>query len=446
MKKNYNYNELVRFYNRSLKKLKSFIALGKNPYKQDILKRRIERLYQLLTGMQAKLKYSTVSAAVAAGFVLFQPNAAKAQTFLAPVSNPYGLTATPANWSTPWFVDLDGDGDKDVMAGSTAGDFYYYKNTGTPSAPSYSALVTNPFGLANTGQKYSQPAFGDIDNDGDLDLLSGAVDGNFYFFENTGTATAPAFGAVQFNPFTLAGISDPYGYSAASFVDVDNDGDLDIMSGSYYGDFYFYENIGTASSPLFAVSQTNYFGLAGTGSNYSTATFADVDGDGDKDMFSSNGGSFEYYQNTGTASAPAFGASTTNPFLLTAITGSLNGASASFADLDNDGDLDLISGSSNPGDLFYYQNSSPLGINTIEQVAGVSLYPNPTSSNVTLKINNTSEALNVQVSNVLGQVVSKSVINNSTNVIELPEAKGMYFVKVTTAAEDKTSIFKVTKN
>jgi hypothetical protein len=131
--------------------------------------------------------------------------------------------------------------------------------------------------------------------------------------------------------------------------------------------------------------------------------------------------------------------------MISVITGSLNGASASFADLDNDGDMDLISGASN-GNLFYFQNASSTGIAKIEEVAGVSIYPNPTSANVTLKLNNTSEALSVQVTNVLGQVISTSVISNSTNVIELPEAKGMYFVKVSSLTEDKSNIFKITKN
>jgi hypothetical protein len=190
----------------------------------------------------------------------------------------------------------------------------------------------------------------------------------------------------------------------------------------------------------------NPYGLAAiTGGYFSTATFVDLDNDGDKDLFSGDGPDFDYYQNTGTASSPAFAALVADPFSLSAVSSGSNGASASFADLDGDSDLDLISGNAD-GNFYYYQNSSPLSVPTIEQIGGVSIYPNPTSSNVTLKLNNTSEALNVQVTNVLGQVISKSVINGSTNVIELPEAKGMYFVKVTTAAEDKTNIFKITKN
>lgn len=447
MKKNYNYNELVRFYNRSLKKLRSLLALGKNPYKQDILTRRIARLADLLKGMQTQLKLSHATAVLAAGFVMFQPNAAKAQSFPTQVHNPFGLTVTPANWSTPWFVDLDNDGDKDIMSGSTAGDFYYYQNIGTSAAPNYSAVVTNPFGLMGIGAgEYSQPTFVDIDNDGDMDMFSGATSGNFWYFENAGTASAPNFNLGYANPMGIVTVPDPYGYAAGSFVDLDNDGDKDLMAGATYGNFYYYENTGTVTTATFSAPQTNPFGLAATGGYYSTATFVDLDNDGDKDMFSSDGGSFDYYQNTGTATVPAFAGMIQNPFLLTALTASVNGSSASFADLDNDGDQDLISGAANPADMVYYENVGSVGVAKIEEVAGVSIYPNPTTSNVTLKLNNTSEALNVQVTNVLGQVISVSTISNSTNVIELPEAKGMYFVKVSSLTEDKSKMFKITKN
>ncbi|MBP7810153.1 MAG: T9SS type A sorting domain-containing protein [Bacteroidia bacterium] len=444
MKKSYNYNELVRFYNRSRKKLSNLLSLGKNEYKQDILKRRIARLFQLLTGMQTQLKLSTATFALTAGFVLFQPNAATAQSFPTQVANPFGLAATPAQWSTPWFVDLDNDGDKDIMSGTTAGNFHYYQNVGTASAPNFTASVMNPFGITGIGAtQYSQPSFTDIDNDGDLDMFSGSKGGDIWYLENTGTVTAPVFAAPLNAMFGLSAIAT--GYSAGSFVDLDNDGDKDFVAGDYYGDFFYYQNTGTAAAPAFGTPTTNPFGLATSSGYYSTATFVDLDMDGDRDMFSSNGGSFDYYQNTGTASAPAFATASNNPFLLTALTASLNGACASFADLDNDGDMDLVSGASN-GNIVYYENAGNVGIAKIEEVAGVSIYPNPTADNVTIKLNNTSEALLVQVTNVLGQVVSTSVINNSKNVIELPEAKGMYFVKVSTSTEDKSNIFKITKN
>ncbi|HWY10129.1 MAG TPA: T9SS type A sorting domain-containing protein [Bacteroidia bacterium] len=443
MKKNYNYNELVRFYNRSCKKLSNLLTLGKNEYKQDILKRRIARLFQLLTGMQTQLKLSTATCALTIGFVLFQPNAASAQSFPTHTVNPFGLVAipTPTAWSSPTFVDLDNDGDEDIMAGNNAGNFYYYQNTGTASAPTFSAPVMNPFGLANTGSGYASPTFVDLDNDGDMDMVSGAGSGAIYYYQNTGTASAPAFAAGFAGPYGITSVS---AYSSGSFIDLDNDGDQDFMSGDKVGTFTYFQNTGTVSAPAFAPGVLNAFGLSvNATAAYSTVAFTDFDADGDKDMWSSDGGSaFNYYLNTGTASAPAFAAPTLNPFSLTALTN--NGTCPTFTDLDSDGDQDLLSGLAN-GNLVYFENSAPLGIKTINLANGVSVYPNPTTSNINLNIKNTSEVLSIEVSNVLGQVISAATTINENNSIALPEAKGVYFVKVTDKA-NKNNIFKVVKN
>jgi len=214
------------------------------------------------------------------------------------------------------------------------------------------------------------------------------------------------------------------------------------MAGNQAGDFYYFLNTGTASAPAFAAPSMNPFGLAITGGTYSTIAFADLDGDGDKDLMSGrNNGSFSYYQNTGTSSAPAFAASVLNPFLLTSTGGS--GSDAVFADLDNDGDLDLMSGNS-AGSFVYYANTGVTGIAKNTIIDGVSIYPNPTSSNVVLHLNNVSEAVSVEVTNTIGQVVTSMNLESAVNTITLPEAKGMYFVKVSTAS-NKSNVFKIVK-
>jgi hypothetical protein len=439
MKKNYNYNELVRFYNRSLKKLNSLIALGKNSYKQDILKRRISRLFGVLTGMQNSLKLQRATFAVAAGFILFQPNTANAQNFGPMQTNPFSLSNGGA-WTSPAFVDLDGDGDKDILSGDAAGTFIYYKNVGTASAPTFTTPGTNPFGLIGTGSAYSCVSFADYDNDGDLDLMSGAMDGSFYYYENSGTATSPNFISPVQDPDGIVALGA--GYSAGSFVDLDNDGDFDFVGGDYNGDFTYFQNTGTSSAAAFAAGSTNPFGLATTTGGYSTAAFVDLDADGDKDMFSANGNSFDYFQNTGTASSPAFAAVVSLPFGLTTI-GSSNGATNSFADLDNDGDLDMISGIAT-GDILYFPNMGPLGIKNNTAFTGMSVFPNPTNGDVTMIFNNSNKELSIEVSNTLGQLVSVVKTTTMVNTISLPEAKGVYFVKVVNAANENTT-FKIVK-
>jgi hypothetical protein len=53
-----------------------------------------------------------------------------------------------------------------------------------------------------------------LDGDGDMDLVTGELVGNFKYFENTGTAASPAFSSVQTNPFSLSSIGN---YSITAF-------------------------------------------------------------------------------------------------------------------------------------------------------------------------------------------------------------------------------------
>ncbi|MBL7937111.1 MAG: LamG domain-containing protein, partial [Bacteroidia bacterium] len=220
--------------------------------------------------------------------------------FAAPVVNPFGLTGNTNNndYFTPVFVDLDNDGDKDLIYGDESGNFYYRQNIGTSTSPSFDVAVTDPFGLVDIGN-YSAPTFLDMDGDGDLDMLSGEYDGDFFYFENTGTVSAPAFAAPVTNSFGLASIGD--NYSAPAFVDMDGDGDLDLLSGGDNGDFYYFQNTGTASLPAFDAPQFNPFNLTQVGSysytNRSTPTFVDIDNDGDKDLMAGDEyGDFNLYK------------------------------------------------------------------------------------------------------------------------------------------------------
>ena len=404
MKNAFLYNNLVRFYNRSRKKLQRLLAEGKNHRKQDILQRRLARLFKKLTGLQRALKLGKATVALTAGILLFQPDAAQAQvitfrsanfgltdigfgstaafvdldgdgdldmmtgdfygnfhyfentgTAPAPVyaaaqTNPFGLTGV-AYYSVPAFADLDGDGDLDMMVGNSYGSFFYYENTGTASAPVYVAPITNPFGL--TALYRSIPAFADLDNDGDLDMMVGNRYGNFYYFQNTGTASAPAYAAPLNNPF---GLSDIGINAAPAFADLDNDGDLDMISGSQVSSFYYFENTGTAAAPVFAAVQTNPFGLS-DGGKYSVPVFVDIDNDGDLDLMAGDlYGNFHYFRNTGTAAAPAY-VNEYNPFGLSDIG---RWSAPAFADLDNDGDMDLMAGDYY-GNFYYFENIGTTG-------------------------------------------------------------------------------------
>ncbi|KAJ1443809.1 hypothetical protein B484DRAFT_321396, partial [Ochromonadaceae sp. CCMP2298] len=305
--------------------------------------------------MLLTIKRAAVIGSISAATFVLAPGDVNAQTsFGSAQTNPFGL-ADSGTYSNASFGDLDNDGDFDLLVGESGGNFKYFENTGTSGSPAFASVSTNPFALTDIGSS-SSPSFADLDNDGDLDIITGAGDGNFLYFQNTGTSGVPAFAAATTNSF---GLTDIGSYAVSTLVDLDNDGDLDLMAGEFGGDFKYFQNTGTNSAPAFAAMANNSFGLANTGAYTSTISFVDLDNDGDFDLISGgHQGNFYYFQNTGSVNAPAFGTKQTNPFGLVALTGVPNGyqSKPSFVDMDNDGDFDLMVGSFE-GNFKYFENT-----------------------------------------------------------------------------------------
>jgi large repetitive protein len=269
--------------------------------------------------------------------------------FATATENPYNLTNV-GRYSNPTFVDINSDGKFDAFVGNIDGTTVFFKNMGTNTAPAFAA-ATNLLGLTDIGV-VSKPTFVDINGDGKLDAFVGDIGGNTLFFENIGTATAPAFAAAKSNPFGLTKVES---VSKPTFVDIDGDGKFDAFVGNRDGNTLFFRNTGTTTAPSFAAAKINPFGLINVRSS-SRANFIDIDGDGKLDALVGNfDGNTLFFRNTGTTTAPAFAAAETNPFSLTDVGGY---SAPAFVDINGDGNLDAFVGN-NVGNMIFFNNTVP---------------------------------------------------------------------------------------
>jgi len=375
----------------------------------------------------------TVGHTVAALIGLAAGQQAMGQSFKAPVQNPFGLTAT-IEIAAPTFADLDNDGDLDLMAGEYYGALKYYQNTGTAAAPQFSAPQTNPFGLDSL-YYYALPQLVDLDNDGDYDLMAGEYYGDLNYFENTGSAASPQFAAPVTNPF---GIAPADSLAVHTFGDIDGDGDLDLFTGGFDGNTYYYENTGSVTAPSFAAGQRNPFGLTAV-NYYSLPSLIDLDMDGDLDLLiTEDYGAMKYFENTGSASNPQFAAPQQNPFGLRS---TYLVAFAAFADLDNDADMDLLVGEYY-GNMQYFENTTNNVSLTEDAIAELRVFPNPAVDFITLE--GDVSITKVDIYSVTGALV-RSIENPAARIAVADLPKGSYNLQVQ-SAEGATRIFTLMKD
>ena len=268
------------------------------------------------------------------------------------------------------FVDIDGDGDLDLMVGSLDGQLWYFRNDGTPAQPSF-VLADTLFAGITGGFTYA-PAFADIDGDSDKDLFVGEFNGHIKFYRNTGTVTMPRFASEPSSIDTISAGQN----AVPALVDIDGDGDFDLFVGKGNGRISYYQNTGSAQD-FIPVLVTSAFAGINVGQD-AKPIFYDIDHDGDPDLFvGSSSGSIYYYENTGTAASPQF-VFRTDHF---AGTDAMKESALAFGDIDNDGDPDLFVGTSKGG-LHFYRNDlihtgvSPSGVLPLS-VELEQNYPNP---------------------------------------------------------------------
>ena len=237
--------------------------------------------------------------------------------------------------------DLDGDGDPDLMA-TTRDDHQvlWFENSGARDVPVFAPrVITNS--LLSAVSVYA----GDLDSDGHLDVVAAGEDADqIIWFRNNG-ARPPAFEPrfVRNGP-----VPDPtFDYAKSVFVaDINGDGLDDIVFASEEENLVgWYENQGRGATFVEHVLATDVL-------HAKLVSAADLDNDGDTDILAASTDDFTvaYYANDGQVEPG---------FTRHVITNSAVGArSVSAADIDGDGDLDVLTASRDDDRVVLYVNNT----------------------------------------------------------------------------------------
>lgn len=223
--------------------------------------------------------------------------------------------------------DFDADGDPDLLVGFTPGAggvLRLYRNEGGRFAD-----VTRESGVTIDSGAVRQPAFVDVDGDGDLDLYVAFRDKPNVLFRNDGGRFADVASSL--------GLADPRKSVGGTWFDMDGDGDLDLYQGNMDGDANaLWRNDGARFTDIAVEAGVQWGGRPPNDKTKGTVRTcaADVNGDGRLDLVTANYGTNGLFLNRGNGrfedASAAWGVNIDSHFDTCAL-----------SDFDNDGRVDL---------------------------------------------------------------------------------------------------------
>lgn len=249
-------------------------------------------------------------------------------------------------------ADVDGDGDVDILAASANDNtIALYENVGSGQAQTFVRLI-----ISRSARRPLSVFAADVDSDGDLDILSASfTDNTIAWYEN------PRINNEELNPdgagfgFTRRIVSTGAINAAAVFAAKVNDpaatGKMDVLSASIGDDkIAWYQNEGvdtTGDRPEIKFTEH----VITTDRDGARAIFAaDLDGDGDIDVLAASisDDTLAWYENDPTASSR---------FVEHVISTTVDGVKSVFAaDLDGDLDLDIVVAAEQAGAVYWFEN------------------------------------------------------------------------------------------
>lgn len=287
--------------------------------------------------------------------------------------------------AAPVFTDINNDGLPDMVIG-TRGAFIenaqfkpslaLYLNTGTAGQPAFTLEDPDWLQVSEIGfGQYVRPTFGDIDGDGDIDLVIGDVSGRVFLLLNTaGPGVPPTYelaGALTAD----GGVIDVGQAAAPQLFDLDDDGKQDLIIGERNGSIKYYRNSGGAGNFSFTLDSD-------TLGDISTVEFGFFIGSSTPHFFRHNEttyllvgverGRVRLYTDIDGNETGTYTLIDDNAFGIEA-----GRKAAPFViDINHDGTPDLFCGSIGGG-VMYFAGSPSVSVRTHERPGALLLYPNP---------------------------------------------------------------------
>ena len=344
--------------------------------------------------------------------------------------------------SVPVLFDVNEDGLNDLLVANFShyvptsnleSRVAYYVNSGTAIAPEYSFIDNDFLNLSqfNYGLRIV-PTFGDIDNDGDKDMFLGLEDGTLVLYENESIGAGAIFNTAQlYYEDNLNVPIDVGDYAFPQLFDITNDGLLDLVIGNEDGTISFYENSGTATTPVFQLQNSMLGNVdVSTGSPNGFAAPHFFQADNAINLFIGNrDGSLLYYDSI--ESNLSTGA-TFNLVGMDFAGINVEGFSSFFiGDVDNDGQHNLFVGQ-DLGGLFHFtaDSTSSIGIAESELDLEIIVYPNPIDEYLVVRSENLL-IREISLCDVNGKVVCEKnveAVEVELNVSQLPS--GFYLLDI----------------
>ena len=361
--------------------------------------------------------------------------------------------------SIPELFDYNADGLMDLIVSnygyfnkdSTTYDckISLYKNVGTTLNPMFQFITEDYQNIAALKLGNSlHPTFGDIDGDGDEDMILGNSEGYLHLFDNTaGSGNTASFSISSYRLQDYIGDTIDIGqFSAPQLFDYDNDGDLDLIIGKVNGSIRYYRNIGTTSAYSFQritdslgkVEIHEVWDLYGAATGFCTPKFVRDGSTVTLYSGSQQGGIYSYS-----------GINPANPFqtfiIDTVINQNQNGLRTVpvLYDFKNDGNMDMIVGNTRGGLNFYTMGAGYLGLNNNLPEIDFSLYPNPASNFINIELDQSAYRNNsMKIYNLLGELITEKRVSTSRISLDVSNyPKGVYLININSEQGNKTKRF-----